>query len=123
MRRYLKAAVATAWLFSIGWMRKGDRQILDALANEPPRPIAPLIGSSDIVTKDAIVELRELVAINGNVSLQELAVLASLVRIRQPHRIFEFGTFDGRSTLNLAVNAPKQTLVMTLDLPSTRCLA
>lgn len=53
-----------------------------------------------------------------HVSLQELAILASLVRLRESHRIFEFGTFDGRSTVNLAVNATAHTQVFTLDLPS-----
>jgi hypothetical protein len=92
--------------------------MLYALSDGAPRPAAPLIGSSEIVTKEATVELRELVAVNGNVSLPELAVLASLVRIREPQRIFEFGTFDGRSTVNMAVNATAQTLVFTLDLPA-----
>ena len=31
--------------------------------------------------------------------------------------IVEIGTFDGRTTLNLAVNAPPHTQVFTLDLP------
>lgn len=117
-RRYLTAAARAAWLFLIGWTREGDRQILDMLADGAPRATAPRISSSEIIDREAIVELRELVAVNGNVSLQELAVLASLVRLCGPRRIFEFGTFDGRSTVNMAVNARARAKVLTLDLPS-----
>lgn len=116
-RRYLRAALGAAWLFSIGWIRQGDRRMLDALADSASRAAVPVIGSSEIVTKEATVELRELIAVNGNISVQELAVLASLVRLREPQRIFEFGTFDGRSTVNMAVNGTGQTHVFTLDLP------
>jgi methyltransferase family protein len=37
--------------------------------------------------------------------------------------IVEIGTFDGRTTLNLAVNAPAQTPVFTLDLPPDEAAA
>ena len=39
--------------------------------------------------------------------------------MRQPgSEIIEIGTFDGRTALNLAVNAPERTTVVTLDLPA-----
>jgi hypothetical protein len=54
----------------------------------------------------------------GDVSLAELAVLASAAAAtRAGEEIVEIGTFDGRTTLNLAVNAPAQYSVLTLDLP------
>jgi hypothetical protein len=54
----------------------------------------------------------------GDVSLAELAVLASAAAAtRSGDRIVEIGTFDGRTTLNLAVNAPAHLHVFTLDLP------
>ena len=55
---------------------------------------------------------------SGDVSLGELAVLASAAAaLRAGDEIIEIGTFDGRTTLNLAVNAPAQYRVFTLDLP------
>lgn len=53
----------------------------------------------------------------GNVTERELAILAKLVRHFQPEALFEIGTFDGRTTLNLAAHAPGEARVYTLDLP------
>lgn len=52
-----------------------------------------------------------------NVSLFELAAINSLVVKHAPGRAFEIGTFDGRTTLNLAANMPPGGRVFTLDLP------
>jgi len=55
---------------------------------------------------------------NGNVRVSELAVLAKAAAAVPPGReIIEIGTFDGRTTLNLAVNSAPTTPVFTLDLP------
>ena len=62
------------------------------------------------------MQLRESYAVDGNVTLTELVVLASIARKYKPRTIFEIGTFDGRTTINLAANSPDAT-VHTLDLP------
>lgn len=55
---------------------------------------------------------------NGNVRISELAILAGLAgQCRPGSNIFEIGTFDGRTTLNLALNAPESCNIHTLDLP------
>ncbi|HXV77810.1 MAG TPA: class I SAM-dependent methyltransferase, partial [Candidatus Polarisedimenticolaceae bacterium] len=55
---------------------------------------------------------------NGNVRLSELAVLAQAAAATEPNReIVEIGTFDGRTTLNLAINSSSSCRVFTLDLP------
>jgi hypothetical protein len=55
---------------------------------------------------------------SGDVNLAELAVLASAAAaVRSGDEIIEIGTFDGRTTLNFAVNAPLQLRIFTLDLP------
>jgi hypothetical protein len=54
----------------------------------------------------------------GDVNLAELAVLASAAAATHVgEEIIEIGTFDGRTTLNLAVNASPHLQVFTLDLP------
>jgi hypothetical protein len=54
----------------------------------------------------------------GGVSLAELAVLAACAAsVRHGTEIIEIGTFDGRTTLNFAVNAPAHIRILTLDLP------
>jgi Methyltransferase domain len=55
---------------------------------------------------------------SGDVNLAELAVLASAAAAtRVGEEIIEIGTFDGRTTLNLAINSRPQFNVFTLDLP------
>src|SRR5258706_15592823 len=49
-----------------------------------------------------------------------MVVLIAAVAQRKPKRLFEFGTFDGNSTLNLAANAGPEAEVWTLDLPQTQ---
>lgn len=59
---------------------------------------------------------KELKKVDGNVNVAELAVLNALCRTLKFKSIMEIGTFDGRTTLNLALNSNAQ--VFTLDLPS-----
>jgi predicted O-methyltransferase YrrM len=55
---------------------------------------------------------------NGNIRPSELAVLCHFAAGCRPGRaLFEIGTFDGRTTLNLAANSPQNNPVYTLDLP------
>lgn len=68
---------------------------------------------------DVAITLREPVVADGNVSVLELAVLAALVAARRPRRVFEIGTFDGRTAVNLAANAGDDAIVYTLDLPAS----
>jgi predicted O-methyltransferase YrrM len=54
----------------------------------------------------------------GDVNLAELAVLATAAAsVTSGDEIIEIGTFDGRTTLNLAINAAPHLSVFTLDLP------
>lgn len=57
--------------------------------------------------------------VDGNMSGPDLSVLDRLVRHYDPRVLFEIGTFDGRTTLNLAAHASPQARVYTLDLPPT----
>ena len=64
------------------------------------------------------IRLAEAAKINGNVRLSELGLLAvAAANVRPGTEIIEIGTFDGRTTLNLAINAPSDCRVFTLDLP------
>lgn len=55
---------------------------------------------------------------NGNVRISELAVLANCAANAEGDgNVFEIGTFDGRTTLNLALNLRGKGKVFTLDLP------
>lgn len=63
------------------------------------------------------VDLVDFEGRTGNVTLEELVVIATLVRARRPRRLLEIGTFDGNTTLQMARNAPDDARVFTLDLP------
>jgi predicted O-methyltransferase YrrM len=54
---------------------------------------------------------------DGNITTKEVIIINHLVKTYCPARLFEIGTFDGRTTLNLALNSPPDAEVFTLDLP------
>jgi hypothetical protein len=47
----------------------------------------------------------------------ELMILAHVVKLLQPERVIEFGTAEGRTTLNIALHLPPNGEVVTLDFP------
>jgi predicted O-methyltransferase YrrM len=54
----------------------------------------------------------------GHITEFELKAICHIVQKYQPKKIFKIGTFEGRTTLNMALNAP-DAQVFTLDLPSS----
>jgi hypothetical protein len=51
------------------------------------------------------------------VAPHELMVLAHVVRHFRPQRVVEFGTAEGRTTLNIALHLPPEGEVVTIDFP------
>lgn len=54
--------------------------------------------------------------LDGNVSPYELRVICKVVKHYKPRNLFEIGTFDGRTTVNLAANSSNEARIYTLDL-------
>lgn len=77
----------------------------------------PAVGIADLCDLSQPIVVREPSFRPGNVSAVELVVINHLVRRIEPLRCFEIGTFDGRTTLNIACNAPADVRIHTLDLP------
>jgi Methyltransferase domain len=76
----------------------------------------PQAAWSEVLARRPI-RLTETDKADGNVNLAELAILAQAAAAVPPSSIVvEIGTFDGRTTLNLAINAAAAS-VFTLDLP------
>ncbi|MEA3207928.1 MAG: hypothetical protein QOE70_985 [Chthoniobacter sp.] len=122
---YLVALGAAAYLFTVGWLRRRHRTFIQGIAayfGFRPRhvarelPVTPLAG---VLPSELAQTLVEPAAADGNVTFLELCVLNEIVRQRQPAGIFELGTFDGRTTLNLAANTPADTRLWTIDLPAS----
>jgi hypothetical protein len=77
----------------------------------------PQAGWSELLARRPI-RLVETDKADGNVNLAELAILAqAAAAIPAGSTMVEIGTFDGRTTLNLAINAADAS-VFTLDLPA-----
>ena len=79
----------------------------------------------DITRVFPAIELADVVllrALGGNtemsLTVQELAVLCAMVRFVKAKRLLEVGTYEGRTTLNLAANAVGGAQVTTVDLPA-----
>jgi len=121
--RYLRTAGSCAALFTTGAFRAEGRERIGQLSrlfghvDVPPAEL-PEVLIDELTDATLPVVLREIDEVSGNVTLLELLALARLVRSRRPRTLFEIGTFDGRTTLNLAANAPEDARVYTLDLPA-----
>lgn len=123
VRPYLMALASTAWLFAFGWAtRKGRARIVELcrpLGYHHDRrvlPELPTVPAVSVASEQNSVTILNVDAVDGNVSEKELVVLCRLVATKRPMRLFELGTFDGRTTSNLAVNSPEGARVFTLDL-------
>ena len=120
---YFYALLSTIYVFLIGWTKKRNRslmyQISEHFGLKPHKdyPELPLMSQKDVVGDLEKITLHEPIAVNGNVSTSELLIISSLVKKFQCKNIFEIGTFDGRTTLNMAANAPEDAQIFTLDLP------
>src|ERR1044072_1996581 len=84
-----------------------------------PKPVTrlPAVHWSALLPANPIylVEARKEL---GNVTEGELALLATAATLVPSGRdVVEIGTFNGRTTLNLAINTPPDVVVNTLDLP------
>jgi predicted O-methyltransferase YrrM len=95
------------WRHRIGACRKARRNPFLALEV----PLGEFLGDS------VNVIITDVAARTHNVSEAELVSLAALVAQCRFRRIFEIGTFDGRTTRCLAANVPVEGQVFTLNLP------
>ena len=53
----------------------------------------------------------------GNVSIEEICKICLIIKFIRPNKILELGTYNGMSTLQMALNAPENCKIYTLDLP------
>jgi len=126
--RYIITVCIFFFDFSIGLLLKSSRQRAWSVSKllEVPRimgtqPVIPVLKINSVPvdkfmplshSKTASAE-----ALDGNVSTLELLILNELILKNEPLKIFEIGTFNGRTSLNFALNSPPEAEVFTLDLP------
>ena len=127
--KYLLALAGSVFLFSVGWLRQSHRFLIYQIAvhfGYPPsseEQILPTAAISRVLPGLFEPRLLEIDPAEGNVTTLELAVLAESVRRSKPSVLFEIGTFDGRTTLNLAANTPTTARIHTLDLLASQITA
>ncbi|NLD90526.1 MAG: class I SAM-dependent methyltransferase [Lentisphaerae bacterium] len=129
LRRYFQSLAGCAYFFAGGALRRKHRPLLYLLCKhfgfekEPEGPSArpaatvPTVSASAIIQDDTAVCLSRIADVEGNITPAELMILAALVKQRGPAVCFEIGTFDGRTTENIAANQPVDGQCYTLDLP------
>jgi len=64
------------------------------------------------------ISLRKCFPQHGNMTGEEIVTICLLVRWVQPQGIFEFGTFNGTTTLQMALNMQESCSLFTLNLPA-----
>ncbi|MDQ8203602.1 class I SAM-dependent methyltransferase [Pelagicoccus sp. SDUM812003] len=79
-------------------------------------PTLERVAVSELVDTVEEIVLRHSIAGEWQVTLPELAVLVGIAKSRSVSNIFEIGTFDGRTSLNLSLNSPSAA-IRTIDLP------
>ncbi|MEO5590308.1 MAG: class I SAM-dependent methyltransferase [Gemmatimonadaceae bacterium] len=124
VRPWAYGASRAAYLFAVGWTRWKNRAAIVEICRElgydysaREKSEVPTVSMTNLVPDASLLDVREIDAVDGNVTERELVSICRLVRSEAPASIFEIGTFDGRTTVNLAVNAPRDAHVHTLDLP------
>lgn len=129
LRRYVQSLAGCAYLFAGGFLVPRHRSLFYTLCrhfgfeketvdpNATPPPAIPSVSAGEILRDDTEIRLSRLADAGGNVTPAELMFIAALVRQRQPAVCFEIGTFDGRTTENIAANQPAGGRCYTLDLP------
>ena len=63
------------------------------------------------------INLLEKDNVDGNISLSELCCISSIIKYYKIKNVFEIGTFDGRTTVNICANCEDEPNIQTLDLP------
>ncbi|GAJ21034.1 unnamed protein product, partial [marine sediment metagenome] len=85
----------------------------------PRKPFIDLIEEMNL-NDFTTIHFKCLRYISGNISMTELFYIVMAITLFKPKRIMEFGTFNGRTTLNMTINFNGK--LTTVDLPKKKKL-
>ena len=122
--KYIVSWILILYSMTVGLFIRKGRRFLATILNlygvtcltRQPSVRLPRISHNRVI-QDAPVEIIEPHSKDGNVRLDELAIINGIIKKENPGRIFEIGTFDGRTTLNMAYSSRDDCEIFTLDLP------
>ena len=121
LSRYLFGIFSCLYLFTLGLRRMRNRDLIHVITRHfgygVLKALLPIVPLSALAATESCLEVRQPYAEDGNVSTYELVTIISLIKAADPQRMFEIGTYDGRTTLNMAANSSPAAEVYTLDLP------
>lgn len=121
--RYVYALVSSVYLFTLGLAHRRNRDFIHSVAAHfgyvQIKAVLPLVPVEALTSDDTLIQMRQVTQVDGNVNLLEMIAIVKMARERDCRRLMELGTFDGRTTLNLAANTAPEAQVFTLDLPPT----
>lgn len=114
----LKHCLAAASRSPKGFLSHLKSSLLATLETETytNSPI-PAVSLSTLIDPSTKVALQNFVCQDGNASYLEVLALSACVAHLKPNTVLEIGTFDGNSTLQMALNLKKTGTIHTLDLP------
>ena len=122
LKYYTVALGGSIYLFVAGFIHKKNRDLIYHIAaslgfSTKLKKQIPATPFSQLKHSHSIIQLTETIPKDGNITVQELAVICHLVKHQNPSCIFEIFTFDSRTELNMALNSTDNCEIYTLDLP------
>ncbi|MBN2036345.1 MAG: class I SAM-dependent methyltransferase [Chitinispirillaceae bacterium] len=125
--RYVVSLLCCAYVHTAGALFRHGRKKIRAInaafgftlldKNPDPPNLVPEVALADICPEDLQIRCLKPEFESGGIFPYEMICFNLIVAHYAPHRVFEIGTFNGRTTLNIAANTPSGTRIFTLDLP------
>lgn len=84
------------------------------------RELIPTVNLNQVFPEElerGTIQLENFLGHWGNVSIEELCKICLIIKWLRPAKILELGTYNGLTTLQMALNAPPECITYTLDLP------
>lgn len=102
-----------------GYFRSLAKQTLDFEYEQNACASLKKVELHSLIGKDQTIDIALNLASTtwGETPLVDMQAICTLIRLISPKSIFEFGTFTGRTTLNMARNLNEAGRINTLDLP------
>ena len=120
---YIIAFLGMAYVFVVGFLFKRQRNLIYIIGNHfgystKIKTQLKQDGIANILKAVPEITIASSEGVDGNISLYELNVISMISKLHARNNVFEIGTFDGRTTLHLALNSPINCCIFTLDLPA-----
>ena len=126
---YFLSLLHIVYVYLVGWIKPRHRSLIYYIYDRSiendykpeycsiENPIIPEISIENLVSEKLEIRMESLEETGGNISTLELCCINKLVKSYNPQNTFEIGTFNGRTTLNIAANSSIEAKIYTIDLP------